>query len=140
MLEATWEGHATTFANAQTTQAFVNAYKQLFEIAKIDTTKPARVIYARDTRPTGAALAASLEDGLKAVGAEGRNEGVRSTPVLHYLVRCINSKGTDDEYGNDTEDGYMEKLSVAFKKLIVCGVASMIIAVLIDFGVGWEDD
>lgn len=140
MLEATWEGHATTFANAQTTQAFVNAYKQLIEIAKIDTTKPARVIYARDTRPTGAALAASLEDGLKAVGAEGRNEGVRSTPVLHYLVRCINSKGTDDEYGNDTEDGYMEKLSVAFKKLIVCGVASMIIAVLIDFGVGWEDD
>lgn len=116
MLEATWEGHATTFANTQTTQAFVNAYKQLIEIAKIDTTKPARVIYARDTRPTGAALAASLEDGLKAVGAEGRNEGVRSTPVLHYLVRCINSKGTDDEYGNDTEDGYMEKLSVAFKK------------------------
>jgi len=43
---------------------------------------------------------------------------VKTTPVLHYLVRCINSKGTDDDYGVDSEEGYMEKLSGAFKKLL----------------------
>lgn len=119
MLEAAWEGHATVFANAETTEAFVEAYDQLVKTANIDISKPAKVVYARDTRPTGPALVAAFEDGLKAVGAEGRNEGVQTTPVLHYLVRCINSKGADDEYGLDSEDGYMQKLSNAFKKLAV---------------------
>ena len=119
MLEAAWEGYATTFANAESTQAFIEAYNQLVKTANIDISKQARVVYARDTRPTGPALVAAFEDGLKAVGAEGRNEGVRTTPVLHYLVRCINSKGTDDEYGQDSEEGYMEKLSSAFKRLVV---------------------
>ena len=77
------------------------------------------MVYARDTRPTGPALVAAFEDGLRAMFAEGRNEGVKTTPVLHYLVRCINSKGTDDQYGVDSEEGYMTKLSEAFKKLVV---------------------
>lgn len=119
MLEAAWEGHATTFANAPSTNAFIEAVQNLVKIAKIDVSKPAKVVYARDTRPTGPFLIAAFEDGLKAIGAEGRNEGVKTTPVLHYLVRCINSRGTDDEYGIDSEDGYMKKLSGAFKKLVV---------------------
>ncbi|KAH8120171.1 phosphoacetylglucosamine mutase [Phellopilus nigrolimitatus] len=118
MLEAAWESHATTFANAPSSEAFIEVVENLIKLAKIDIFKPARVVYARDTRPTGPTLVAAFEDGLKAIGADGRNEGVKTTPVLHYLVRCINSKGTDEEYGVDSEDGYMKKLSGAFRKLV----------------------
>ncbi|EJD04099.1 phosphoacetylglucosamine mutase [Fomitiporia mediterranea MF3/22] len=118
MLEAAWENHATTFANAPTTDAFIEAVESLIKVAKIDVTKPAHVVYARDTRPTGPALVAAFEDGLKASKADGRDEGVRTTPVLHYLVRCINCKGTAEAYGEDSEDGYMRKLSESFKKLV----------------------
>lgn len=120
MLEAAWEGHATTLANAPTTEAFLSEVESLIRLTKIDMQKPARVVYARDTRPTGPTLVAALEDGLKALNAEARNEGVKTTPILHYFVRCINSKGTKEEYGEDSEEGYMKKLSGAFKKLVVC--------------------
>lgn len=119
MLEAAWEGHATVFANAPTTDAFIEALEVFVKTVKIDLSKPSRVVYARDTRPSGPALVASLEDGFKALGVEARNAGVTTTPILHYLVRSINTKGTKDAYGEDSEDGYMKKLSTAFKKLVV---------------------
>ncbi|KAL5519088.1 hypothetical protein ACEPAH_771 [Sanghuangporus vaninii] len=118
MLEAAWENHVTTLANAPTTDAFVEVVENLIKLTKIDLAKPANVVFARDTRPTGLTLVAALEDGLKAIGAAGRNEDIKATPVLHYLVRCINSKGTAEAYGEDSEDGYMRKLSGAFKKLV----------------------
>ncbi len=125
MLEASWEVHATTLANASSTEEFIQALDTVIKNAKIDISKPAKVVYARDTRPSGGCLVAALEDGLKAIGAEGRNAGVTTTPILHYLVRSINTKGTKDEYGKDSEDGYMTKLSTAFKKLIVRTFHSM---------------
>ena len=119
MLEASWENHATLLANAPTTDAFLEVLQALLKNLRIDMAKPSRVVYARDTRPTGAELVSSLEDGLRALGAEGRNAGITTTPILHYLVRAINTKGTKDEYGEDSEEGYMQKLSTAFKKLVV---------------------
>ena len=119
MLEASWETHATNIANAPTTDALIEALETLVKNLKIDLSKPAKVVYARDTRPSGPALVASLEDGFKALGAEARNAGVTTTPVLHYLVKAINTKGTKDAYGEDSEEGYLQKLSTAFKKLVV---------------------
>lgn len=119
MLEAAWENHATTLANAQTVDQLLSEVDKLITSTKIDLAKPARVVYAYDTRPTGPELVQALRTGLDASGAEARNEGLQTTPILHYLVRCINSKGTEDEYGVDSEDGYMTKLSKAFKKLVV---------------------
>ncbi|KAI0375077.1 phosphoacetylglucosamine mutase [Pilatotrama ljubarskyi] len=118
MLEAAWEAHATNLANAPTTDAYIDALDAFVKTLKIDLAKPARVVYARDTRPSGPALIAALEDGLKAIGAEARNAGVTTTPVLHYLVKAINTKGTKDEYGDDSEEGYLQKQSTAFKKLV----------------------
>ncbi|KAI0651930.1 phosphoacetylglucosamine mutase [Trametes meyenii] len=118
MLEASWEAHATNLANAPTTDAFLDALNAFVRTAKIDLSKPARVVYARDTRPSGPSLIAALEDGLKAIGTEARSAGVTTTPVLHYLVKAINTKGTKDSYGEDSEEGYLEKLSAAFKKLV----------------------
>ena len=118
MLEAAWEAHATTLANTPN-EEFVDVVEELVRAAKIDMNKPSRVVYARDTRPTGPALVKALEDGLAAIGAEGRDAGVTTTPILHYLVKAINTKGTSEEYGEDSEDGYFQKLSEAFRKLVV---------------------
>lgn len=118
MLESSWESHATTLSNASSTDNFISALEAFVRDAKIDLSKPARVVYAMDTRPSGPALVSALEDGLRAIGADGRNAGVTTTPILHYLVRAINTKGTAEAYGDDSEDGYYTKLTNAFKKLV----------------------
>ncbi|KAG5647944.1 hypothetical protein DXG03_006978 [Asterophora parasitica] len=118
MLEGSWESHATTLSNAPTTDDFLEAVDALIRTSKIDVSKPARVVYARDTRPSGITLVAALEDGLSALGAEARNAGVTTTPILHYLVKAINTKGTPDSYGDDSEEGYFHKLGTAFKSLV----------------------
>ncbi|CAE7093125.1 unnamed protein product [Rhizoctonia solani] len=102
MLEAAWEGYASALANAASTEEFVEGCNHLVTSLKIDLSKPAHVLYARDTRPSGPALIRALEDGITAIGATGRDEGVQATPIVHYLVRCINTKGTSEEYGEDT--------------------------------------
>lgn len=119
MLEASWEAHATILANAPSTAAFLEALTALVKSTKIDLSKPARVIYARDTRPSGPVLISALEDGFKALGVEARDAGITTTPILHYLVKAINTKGTNESYGEDSEDGYFTKLSTSFKKLVV---------------------
>jgi phosphoacetylglucosamine mutase len=136
MLESSWEIHATIFSNAATTEDFLTALNAFIETAKIDISKPARVVYARDTRPSGPALVSAFEDGLKAIGAEGRDAGVTTTPILHYLVRSINTRGTKYAYGDDSEHGYFTKLSEAFKKLVVSSITTSAIPsdLLIDSG------
>ncbi|KAJ3557740.1 hypothetical protein NM688_g1309 [Phlebia brevispora] len=124
MLEAAWEGHATVLANAPSTDAFLEALEGFVKAAKIDLSKPSKVVYARDTRPSGPALVAALEDGFKALNVDARNAGVTTTPILHYLVRSINTKGTKDAYGEDSEEGYINKISTAFKKLVAGKPAS----------------
>lgn len=119
MLETAWEGHATTIANAATTDDLLDALDALVQAAKIDLSKPARVVYARDTRPSGPALISALQDGFKALDVEARDAGVTTTPILHYLVKAINTKGTKESYGEDSEEGYFQKLSESFKKLVV---------------------
>jgi phosphoacetylglucosamine mutase len=119
MLENAWEAHATVLANVATTEEFVEALEVFIKSAKIDLSKPARVVYARDTRPSGEALVSALEDGFKAIGVQSRNAGVTTTPILHYFVRAINTKGSKSPYGEDSEDGYLVKLTDAFKKLVV---------------------
>lgn len=119
MLEGPWEAHATSLANAQTTADFIQGLESLIQTTKIDLTKFSRVVYAYDTRPSGPALVSALQDGLSAIGAESRNAGITTTPILHYLVRSINTKGTEQSYGLDSEEGYFDKLSTAYKKLVV---------------------
>lgn len=40
--------------------------------------------------------------------------GLLITPQLHYIVRCINTRGA---YGDPTEVGYYTKIASAFLKL-----------------------
>lgn len=69
-------------------------------------------------RPSCASLVAALKDGLDAAGAKSIDFGLKTTPQLHYLVRCLNTQGTNDAYGEPTEEGYYIKLSEAFKTLM----------------------
>lgn len=57
-----------------------------------------------------------LVDALNAADAEYTDYKLLTTPQLHYLVRCINTRGTQYEYGQATEEGYYKKLSAAFKE------------------------
>ena len=138
MLEASWEAHASTLANAATTADLIEAIETVIRSARIDFSKPARVVYGRDTRPSGLALVSALRDGLTAIGVETRDAGVVTTPILHYLVRAINTKGTKDAYGDDSEDAYYAKLSGGFKKLVVSHCLLLIIFQEQINCVGWK--
>jgi phosphoacetylglucosamine mutase len=91
-------------------------YEKLTSELKVNPHAPARVIFARDTRASGASLVASLVDALEASAAEYTDFKLLTTPQLHYLVRCVNTKGTQYEYGDISEQGYYEKLAAAFKQ------------------------
>ncbi|KAF8314983.1 phosphoacetylglucosamine mutase [Clavulina sp. PMI_390] len=118
MLQFEWEAYATAITNARTTDDLMKEIKKITDALHIDMSAPARVVYGRDTRPSSESLSNCLEEGLLAMGAEGRNVAVVTTPILHYFVRCINTKGTMEEYGIDTEEGYYKKMATAFKKLM----------------------
>lgn len=117
MLEQSWEVHATTLANAPTDDDLVAEYNTLAQHLNISPDTPANVILARDTRESGPALVESLTAALEAVGTTVTDEGVLSTPQLHYLVRCINTQDFEP-YGTPTEQGYYEKIGTAYKKLM----------------------
>ena len=71
-----------------------------------------------DKRPSGTALAQALTDGLHAFEAESTDYQLATTPQLHYLVRCLNTLGTNSPYGTPTLEGYYQKMATAFKQLM----------------------
>ena len=101
-------------ANAKNDDELVELYNNLASNLKISLEAPAKVIFARDTRSSGSTLVACLVDALNATDAEYADHKLLTTPQLHYLVRCINTKGTQYEYGQATEEGYYKKISAAF--------------------------
>lgn len=117
MLEQSWETYSTELANAKNDDV-AKVYHQLEQKLKINPDTPARVIYARDTRPSGPALVKALVDALEATGAEYTDYKLLTTPQLHYLTRCTNTEGTPQSYGDVSEKGYYEKLGSAFARAI----------------------
>lgn len=118
MLEASWEAHATALANAVDDQALTKALDTIIEKYKIDMGIEANVIYAVDTRPSSIPLGKSLADGILALGGQAKDFGLKSTPQLHYLVRCVNTENTPASYGEPSEHGYYLKLATAFRTLM----------------------
>ena len=54
-------------------------------------------------------------EGLDSVKAEHTDFKILTTPQLHYLTRCLNTVGTQFEYGNPTERGYYEKIATSLE-------------------------
>lgn len=116
MLEQDWEQWATTIVNGHKPEETVKAYGDVVQKYHIDQDKPANVIYARDTRPSGARLVKALEAGLKATNVTYKDFGILTTPQLHYLVRATNTQNDKNPYGEVSEAGYYKKLAAAFKR------------------------
>ncbi|ORX53627.1 Phosphoacetylglucosamine mutase [Hesseltinella vesiculosa] len=118
MLEQSWEAYATKLANSKTPETLAQATEEIIASQKINVDQPANVIYGFDTRPSCPELVKNLESGLQASGAETKNYGLLTTPMLHYLVRCLNTAGTSDAYGEPTAEGYYHKLAEAYKTAV----------------------
>lgn len=116
MLENSWEAYSTDLANARSDEELVQTYLKLEASLKIDPEMPAKVVFARDTRPSGPKLVTALVDALEATGTEYTDYKLLTTPQLHYITRCTNTEGTPQSYGDVSEQGYYEKLSEAFKR------------------------
>ncbi|KAL8733787.1 MAG: hypothetical protein Q9181_003456 [Wetmoreana brouardii] len=115
MLEESWEAEATALANAPTDQDLVEIYTRLIDECQIKPDTKANVIFARDTRASGAHLVALLTEALKVTKTDYTDYKLLTTPQLHYITRCLNTKGTIYEYGEPTEQGYYEKLASSLK-------------------------
>lgn len=116
MLENSWEAYSTDLANAKTDEELIRIYLKLEASLKIDPETSARVVFARDTRPSGPKLVTALVDALTATGTEYTDYKLLTTPQLHYITRCTNTEGTPQSYGEVSEKGYYQKLSEAFKR------------------------
>lgn len=118
MLESSWETHATALANAMDDNALTKVLDTIVEKYKIDLDIEANVIYAVDTRPSSVPLAKSLAEGIESLGGQAKDFGLKTTPQLHYLVRCVNTENTPASYGEPSEHGYYLKLATAFRTLM----------------------
>lgn len=118
MLEQDWEAYATLLVNAPTDDALLETYNKLATQLKIDLSTPAKVIYGRDTRPSGHKLVGALADALDATNTEAVDYKILTTPQLHYLTRCTNTEGTPSSYGKVSEVGYYEKMAEAFVRAL----------------------
>jgi phosphoacetylglucosamine mutase len=118
MLDQEYEVYATQLVNAKSDQELVDLYRSLCAQLRVDMTAPAKVVYARDTRPSGHTLVSALADACRASGAEGVDYKILTTPQLHYITRCLNTEGAPQAYGEPTETGYYRKMSDAFVEAI----------------------
>ncbi|KAL8926136.1 MAG: hypothetical protein Q9208_003039 [Pyrenodesmia sp. 3 TL-2023] len=115
MLEESWEAHATTLANASSAQQLVEDYVKITTECQIKSDTIANVVFARDTRPSGVHLVSALVEALKATNTEYTDHKLLTTPQLHYITRCLNTKGSPYEYGDPSEQGYYEKIAASLK-------------------------
>lgn len=118
MLEQDWEAVATKLVNCPTDEDLAAQYRSLAEQLNINLDAPGKVIYGRDTRPSGHGLVMALNDALEATNTQAVDYKLLTTPQLHYLVRCVNSEGTPNAYGKASEAGYYEKLSEALVRAL----------------------
>jgi Phosphoglucomutase/phosphomannomutase, alpha/beta/alpha domain I len=74
------------------------------------------VVFARDTRASGPHLTKALKASLDALGVEYIDYGILTTPMLHHMVRCLNTRNSPRPFGEASEEGYYKKMTNAFKK------------------------
>jgi phosphoacetylglucosamine mutase len=115
-----WEEYATTLANTEN-DAFGDVYEQLTNDLLVDPVhqvhmRKARVVFARDTRASGPHMVKALKASLDAMNVEYIDYGILTTPMLHHMVRCLNTKNSPRRFGEASEEGYYKKMVAAFEK------------------------
>uniref|UniRef100_A0A3B3ZL75 Phosphoacetylglucosamine mutase n=2 Tax=Periophthalmus magnuspinnatus TaxID=409849 RepID=A0A3B3ZL75_9GOBI len=114
MVTPTWEGYATQLANAEDDDLLM-ALKDIIAKEEINMSQEAHVFVGRDTRSSSASLSQAVLEGVSSLGGLNKDYGLVTTPQLHYMVCCQNTRG---KYGEATVEGYYKKLCQAFIKLI----------------------
>ena len=104
-------------------EQLANVYQDLLNETLVDEIRqiherPSKVVLARDTRASGPYLVTALKAALDVLSVEYKDYGILTTPQLHYMVRCINTAGTEYAYGEATEEGYYKKMATAFKTVM----------------------
>ena len=99
------------------------AYEELVNETLVDQLqqvheRPARVVFARDTRASGPHLVTALKAALDVLQVSYTDHGLLTTPQLHHVVRALNTANTEQAYGEPTEKGYYEKMAKAFKQVM----------------------
>ncbi|TNY22820.1 Phosphoacetylglucosamine mutase [Rhodotorula diobovata] len=117
MLHSSWEQYATLLANATSDDALVTTLHHVIQATGVDLAVKANVVYGHDTRPSCRSLVRAVVDGLAALDTDQVNAGLVTTPQLHYLVRCLNTQGSSDAYGEPSVEGYYHKLAAAYTTL-----------------------
>lgn len=117
MLEQSWESYATELANADESE-LPNIIYSIIKNEDIDFAgNTVKTVIARDTRPSGENLAIAVQDGINCMGAKYLDLGIQTTPILHYVTRCLNTLDQPDKfYGEPTPEGYYKKLAEAFNR------------------------
>ncbi|KAI0219536.1 Phosphoacetylglucosamine mutase [Lamellibrachia satsuma] len=113
MLERAWELYATQLTSVSDDD-LNSVLRSIIDQMSIKTEVEVKVVIARDTRPSSLCLSLAAQDGIQVLGGQVVDYGLLTTPQLHYIVRCINTRGA---YGEQTETGYYTKLAAAFLKL-----------------------
>lgn len=127
MLPVAWERHAEALANAagwdamraaiatMRTPAEAHLPKHAHPPAHAADPPPPHVFLARDTRPTGPALAAAAKAGAEAIGASVTDLGLMTTPQLHYVVYASH-RGWPS-----AEADYFARLARGFRRMVAGG-------------------
>ena len=127
MLPVAWERHAEALANApgwdamraaiatMRTPAEAHLPKHAHPPAHAADPPPPHVFLARDTRPTGPALAAAAKAGAEAIGASVTDLGLMTTPQLHYVVYASH-RGLPS-----AEADYFARLARGFRHMVAGG-------------------
>ncbi|KAK5132187.1 hypothetical protein LTR08_009310 [Meristemomyces frigidus] len=136
MLDQDWEYWATGLSNQSDGELLRNSYMHTANKFNVDEAKEARVIFARDTRPSGDILVKALIAGLEATGTKYIDFGIATTPQLHYLVRATNTQNQAQPYGEVSIEGYYKKMSKAFAQAMIYSTPRGSISVDCANGVG----
>ncbi|KAK0154463.1 Phosphoacetylglucosamine mutase [Merluccius polli] len=113
MLTPVWEVYATRLVNAEQDH-LLTVLEDVIEKESIDLTQEAHVFVGKDTRSSSARLSEAVLDGVTALRGHSKDYGLVTTPQLHYMVCCCNTRG---EYGQASVEGYYRKLLQAFAEL-----------------------
>ncbi|CAD1480593.1 unnamed protein product, partial [Heterotrigona itama] len=111
MLEASWEQIATNLVNVEDAN-LISTIEHIIKEENINMSADAIVITGRDTRESSPTLLNAAVMGIETLYGIVQDFGIVTTPQLHYLVVCANTKSN---YGDPTLHGYYVKLSEAFK-------------------------
>ena len=124
MLPTSWEGDAEALANAGSADEMRKVLTKLLAIdepaSSLHPPPPKglaprnipHVFLARDTRPTGPALAEAAASGATAAGATVTDLGLNTTPQLHFAVYA-SYRGLPN-----TERAYYERLARGYTELL----------------------